>query len=450
MKKLLDNTVILLLSGLLISCEGFLDPKPDQSMVVPTTVEDIRSLLDNTKVFCRQPSLPIIAGDEFYMLEGAFSGFSLLEQSVYSWADDPYQGQPVGDWSVPYEQVFYANVALDAIEKSGNYDNAELQKLKGEALFHRAYAYFQLLQEFTPAFAQNGGNGEALGLVLKDNPDVNINPGRTDLESSYSQMLDDLSLSIELLPDLQLPKSRPGRAAALGLLARVYLTQFGYSEAAEAAAEALELYPEGGMNFNEMNVNASRPFDRFNEETIFYSQMISYSYFYSRQVAVDTLLIQSYQEGDLRLPAYFDENQPGIFNYTGKHTGNTAMFGGLTVGELQLIAAEGYVRSGDDSLAQKYLNDLIKKRIQPEFYDQVTLIGDDLLEAILLERKKELIGRGIRWSDLRRLNQEVGYSTEIRRTIAGEELVISPTSPKYVFPIPMEEIQRSGIRQNPR
>ncbi|MEB2782174.1 RagB/SusD family nutrient uptake outer membrane protein [Algoriphagus sp. C2-6-M1] len=449
MKKIKVRTIILMLSGLM-SCESFLDPKPDQSLVVPTTVEDIRSLLDNTTVFCRQASLPIIAGDEFYMLDGAFDGFSLLEQSVYRWADDPYQGQPVGDWSVPYKQVFYANVALDAIQKLGNNDNAEVQKLKGEALFHRAYAYFQLLQEFTPAFVPNGANGDALGLVLKENPDVTGNPGRADLESSYTQMLGDLSLSIALLPDLQLPKSRPGKAAALGLLARIYLTQFAYSEAVEAAAEALELYPEGGMNFNEINVNASRPFDRFNEETIFYSQMISYSYFYSRQVAVDSALIQSYQEGDLRLPAYFNENQPGIFNYTGKHTGNAAMFGGLTVGELQLIVAEGYVRSGDDSLAQKYLNDLIKNRIQPEFYDPVTLIGDELLEAILLERKKELIGRGIRWSDLRRLNQEAGHSTEIKRTIAGEELVIPPTSPKYVFPIPKEEIQRSGIRQNPR
>lgn len=441
--------MIILLSGLM-SCESFLDPKPDQSLVVPTTVEDIRSLLDNTTVFCRQPSLPIIAGDEFYMLDGAFDGFSLLEQSVYSWADDPYQGQPVGDWSVPYEQVFYANVALDAIEKSENSDHAELQKLKGEALFHRAYAYFQLLQEFTPAFAGTGANGDALGLVLKDNPDVNGNPERADLESSYSQMLDDLFLSIQLLPEVQLPKSRPGKVAALGLLARIYLTQFKYREAAEAAAEALDLYPESGLDFNELNVDASRPFERFNEETIFYTQMISYSYFTSRQVAVDSPLIQSYEQGDLRLPAYFDQNPSGIFNYTGKHTGNTAMFGGITVGELQLIVSEGYVRSGNDEMARLYLNELRGKRIQPDFYEPSNLTGDALLGAVLMERRKELVGRGIRWSDLRRLNQEVDSSVEIRRTISGEELVIAPTSPKYVFPIPMEEIQRSGIRQNLR
>ena len=449
MKKMKVRTIIIMLSGLM-SCESFLDPKPDQSLVVPTTVEDIRSLLDNTTVFCRQPSLPIIAGDEFYMLEGAFDGFSLLEQGVYSWADDPYQGQPVGDWSIPYEQVFYANIALDAIEKSVNEDQAELQKLKGEALFHRAYAYFQLLQEFTPAFANGGANGDELGLVLKDNPDVNGNPERADLQRSYNQMLDDLRLAITLLPDMQLPKSRPGKAAALGLLARIYLTQFVYGEAAEAATEALDLYPEEGMDFNRLDVTASRPFVRFNEETIFYSQMISYSYFTSRQVAVDSFLIQSYQEGDLRLPAFFDENQPGVFNYTGKLTGNSVMFGGLTVGELQLIAAEGYVRSGDNSNAQQYLNALRKNRIQSEFYNPVTLVGDELLDAVLLERKKELIGRGIRWSDLRRLNQDEDYSTEIRRSISGGELVIGPTSPKYVFPIPMEEIQRSGIRQNPR
>lgn len=438
-----------LLLGICVSCEGFLDPKPDQSLVVPTTKEDIRSLLDNTSVFCRQACLPIIAGDEFYMEEGAFSGFSILEQSVYSWADDPYQNQGIGDWSYHYKQIFYANVALDAIDALGAAEDAVLGQLKGEALFHRAYAWYQLLQEFTPAFAKDGENGNSLGLVLKTDPDVNLNPGRSDLDRSYGQLMEDIFMAIELLPEILEPKTRPSKAAALGLLARIYLTQFEFKAAAEAAAEALELYPDR-FDFNTMDVNASRPFKSLNKETVFYSQMISYSYFRSNQVFVDSLLMKSYGEGDLRIPVYFDESQPGKYNFTGKLTGNTILFGGITVGELQLIAAEGFARIGQDQRAMEYLNGLLENRISTDYFEPVSMVGDNLLFRVLQERKKELIGRGIRWTDLRRLNQEPRFSKVIQRTVGGETFEIAGDSPKYVFPIPNEEILRSGIEQNPR
>ena len=449
MEKIIIRYSLVLLTGLVFSCGGFLDPKPDQSMVVPTTLEDVRSLLDNSVTFNRQPSLAIIAGDEMYVEPEVYTGLSPIEQGVYRWDDDPFQGEPAGDWSVPYQQVFYSNVALEALHSLTDIGDPELGKLRGEALFHRAHAYYHLLQQFAGPYDPTADNSTVLGIVLKEGSDVNEKLRRSDLETSYQQVIADLNEAVGLLPSIQLPKSRPGKAAALGMLARTYLQLSEYGMAAESAEEALQLYPDR-LDFNSIDVESSRPFERFNEETIFYSQMISYSYFSSRLVFVDSLLIQTYPEGDLRLSAYFDESQPNRYNFTGKLSGSTITFGGLTVGELQLIAAEGFAREGDTEKALYYLNDLLVYRMIPENFQPKELSGSLLLNEILLERRKELVGRGLRWSDLRRLNQDPGFSTVIHKNIEGQVLDILPGSAKYIFPIPQEEVQRSNIQQNPR
>lgn len=448
MKNILLKLSLVLVSGLGMSCEGFLDPKPDQSMVVPTSLEDVRSLLDNSVTFNRQPSLSIIAGDEMYAEPDAYAALTPIEQGAYRWDDDPFQGEPAGDWTVPYKQVFYSNVVLEALDDLVEKGSAEHGKLRGEALFHRAYAYYHILQQFAVAYQPSRDNSKLLGIVLRKGSDVNDKSKRSDLETSYQQVIDDLHEAVELLPSVQLPKTRPSKAAALGLLGRTYLQLGEYGLAAEYSAEALELYQER-LDFNSIDVNVPNPFERFGKETVFYSQMISYSYFTSRLVFMDSLLIQSYGEGDLRRKAYFDESQPGFYNFTGKLTGSRIPFGGLAVGELQLIAAEGFARTGQEEKALQYLNALLVTRKLPGHYHPITLSGSPLLKEILLERRKELVGRGVRWSDLRRLNQDPMFATIIYKDIDGQILEILPESPNYVFPIPQEEIQRSHIIQNP-
>ncbi len=68
------------------------------------------------------------------------------------------------------------------------------------------------------------------------------------------------------------------------------------------------------------------------------------------------------------------------------------------------------------------------------------LIAIDAEEAkvkVLQERRKELIFRGTRWSDLRRLNLE-GAGIGLNRIINGVTYTLPPNDARWVMLIPRE------------
>lgn len=449
MKTRYTLLISLLVITMFTACEEYLDVKPEQSLVVPSTFEDVRLLLDNTVVLSKQPVLTLHSGDEFFLSEEVLNTLSASEQGAYQWLDDPFQGEESYDWQNAYEQVFYTNVALEALNKMESEEDPQYSALRGEALFKRAHAYYHLLQQFAPPYQLSGGNGQLPGIVLKESPDVNEKAVRSSLEESYNKVLEDLTEAVSLLPDFQLPKTRPGKAAALGMLARVHLSRFKYKEAAEAAEQALGFYPDR-LDFNAIDVDASLPFERFGDETVYHSEMLTMRIVYSADVYVDTTLIAKYGEGDLRLSAYFAQITPGRYEEKGKLTGSRNSFGGLSTGELELIAAEGLARTGKEEEAREYLKALLSRRIAYGFFTGVEETGPALLGRILVERRKELFGRGLRWIDLRRLNQYPETADTLKKIVGGEVVELIPNSAKYVFPIPDEEIIFTGLRQNDR
>lgn len=448
--KQINKVFLGFMVSLLLACDGFLDPKPDQGLLVPKTLDDVQLLLDNNVVFNRQALLPTISSDEFWTTSDAYQNMTVPEQGSYLWKEDIYQGASTWDWDYAYRQVFYANIALEALEDILGNENSRAEELRGMALFYRAYAYYHLLQQFAPAYQKSGGNEGLLGIVLKSKSDINDPASRATLAESYNQLIGDLQEAVQFLPETTELKTRPNLAAGYALLAKSQLMMFDYEEAANSAIQALGHYPLR-LDFNELDLEARRPFSRFDNETIFYSVLHSSSYTRAGQTFVDTLLTQTFEEGDLRVRTYYSMTADSLYNMTGHHTGNTVLFGGLSVGELQLIAAEGFGKIGDLEKGNLYLNGLLRNRYDQETWEDLMIEKqDELLERVLLERRKELIGRGIRWSDLRRLNQETGSEITLERVIDGETYSLLPNDPLYVFPIPDVEIQRSGIAQNER
>ncbi|MHA7129245.1 RagB/SusD family nutrient uptake outer membrane protein [Algoriphagus namhaensis] len=438
------------IAAILCGCEEFLDVKPDQSLVVPTTLDDVRGLLDNTNVFNVQPVLPLISAEEMWISDQGFDALTNpIEQATYTWQEDPFLGGFGGDWVNPYRQVFYANVALEALEKYQGSDLETYETLLGSALFLRAYAYSQLAVQFAPPYQKNGGNEGLLGIVLKETADINQAITRSSLQETYNKIISDLLRAVDLLPIRNEPKTRPSKAAALGLLARVYLSTFQYELAAKASIQALSSYPER-LNWNDLNVNAPRPFTRFDSETVFYSVLASLTFPISNEVVVDSVLLDQFEVNDLRLPSFFDARPDGLSVYTGKISGDTRNFGGISVGELYLNAMEGLARTGQNEQALQLLNEFLSLRYESSSWMPIDqLDNEELISRILEERRKELIGRGIRWSDLRRLNQEEAPVT-LRRIVKGQSFELLPNSLRYTFPIPIDEINQSGITQNPR
>src|SRR5690606_30895101 len=118
---------------------------------------------------------------------------------------------------------------------------------------------------------------------------------------------------------------------------------------------------------------------------------------------------------DLRKTLYFQKNGDDSYSFKGSYDGSAAFFIGLATDELYLIRAECSARSGNVADAMKDLNHLLEMRIKKDvFVPLLASNSESALDIILLERKKELLFRGTRWSDLRRLNNDPERMITIR------------------------------------
>jgi len=73
----------------------------------------------------------------------------------------------------------------------------------------------------------------------------------------------------------------------------------------------------------------------------------------------------------------------------------------------------------------------------------------EALAIILIERRKELLMRGLRWADLKRSNKE-GANKTLIRIINGHPVTLPPNDNRYAQPLPNEIILLTGMPQNSR
>jgi hypothetical protein len=159
MKKTLNRSMFVSLISVLLltSCQkSFLEKKPDQSLVVPTTLADLQGLLDNNGIMNASPVLPIISSDEYYVTNTYYQTAAAVPRNAYTWAANILDGGQSGDWNNSYKQIFYANVILDALKVRTNDLSTQERNIKGAALFFRAWGHFQLSEAFCkPYLAQS-------------------------------------------------------------------------------------------------------------------------------------------------------------------------------------------------------------------------------------------------------------------------------------------------------
>lgn len=453
MKSIYFSTCILLILTITGCKKQFLDAKPDKAIVIPESLTDLRGLLDN-EVFVMNMDVGFgqIASDDVFIAEDMLPSITLAaERNSYFWADDIYEGGTAADWDIPYSQIFYSNVVLETI---GNIDRTDKNKLewnevKGAALFYRANAFFNLAETFCMPYSSNAAND--LGVPMSLVPDVQASLIRGKLNDLYSQILTDLSDASALLPLKTAKATRPSLPACYALLARVYLSMGDYVKAGYYADACLQEH-DVLLDFNELPTDANFTIPEFNEETIFYSRFINYRLMFTfiNTMQVNPDLYESFADTDLRKRVNYIERANGLVNFKGSYS-QLRLFSGIATDEVLLTRAECRARTGDVNGALADLNRLCVNRYDKyEFNPYTTEEISSLLDAILMERRKELAFRGSRWRDLRRLNKDDGYAVSIERKLFGETFVLAPNSLKYTFPIPDNEISRSGIEQNPR
>jgi len=439
----------LVLAILLISCKkDFLDKKPNQALLIPTTLADFQALLDNTGIMNTSPSLNLILADDILTTDAGWTGYRTpIERNTYLWKENPYEGNSVADWNTAYTQIFYANVVLDGLDKYATNEAGQnnYNGIKGSALFFRAFALYNLSQIFAKPYHKNTANS-TLGLPIRTSSDINIKPERGNLEATYNHIIQDLSDAVSLLPEQTSFKSRPNKNAVRALFSRIYLSMGDYKLAEYYADEALRHY-DILIDFNLLSQTSTAPFPRTlpngNDEIIFYNYPIAYSFVNSSLTSIEPSIVSSYAAGDLRKLIFLRDRGNGIMTFKG--------YGfGLATPEMYLIRAECLARRSEIELAMADLNKLIKNRwLKSSIYKAfVATNQDQAIDIILKERRKELVYKGVRWSDLRRLNQTSNYSVILKRKVSGVEYELLPNSDRYVLPIPDNEIINGGIEQN--
>jgi len=462
--KLIIYTVLLLM---ITSCDKaeFLDKKPSASLVVPTKLEDFRRLLDNTNIFNFTGGLAQMSGDDYYMENAQYMAGITTQRNAYIWAKDIYIGEgPVADWFQLYREVFYANAVLDGLGKSSEIETAEGQYIKGWALFARAYAFYDLARGFCKSYDAATANQD-LGIPLRLTASIDYTADRGTLQKTFDQILGDLATAEPLLPTTrqEFYQNRPSKVALYALLARIYLDMRNYTEAESYADKCLNTYNQL-IDYNTVNKTTLNPFLTPNDELIYnVSQVAAYSSFTNASAAatgakVLPQLIATYSDNDLRKVLYFTKLVDNT--YTKKNGyygfGSTYPFTGLATDEVYLIKAECLARRNQTQTALTTLDQLLVKRWNPgatnpskPYQNAVASTPEEALSLILLERRKELVWRGLRWYDLKRLNKS-GANITLTRTVNGNTYSLPPNDLRYVFPIPDDEILLSGIQQNLR
>ncbi|HEV7621983.1 MAG TPA: RagB/SusD family nutrient uptake outer membrane protein, partial [Flavisolibacter sp.] len=312
---------------------------------------------------------------------------------------------------------------------------SEKNKVEGEAKFLRGATYFELVKRFAKAW--NDGNPSTNpGIPIDLTPTTEANllnqPKRNTVAEVYAQVIKDLQDA-----EAKLPASNgffATKAAAEAILARVYLQQADYTNAVQAANNAIT---NSGATLNPVYADAfGIPNTR---EDIFAIQVTSssgtqgFNEFYSSaqrgDIQITDVHLNMYDSGDVRRSLFYDD--AGSV-YTGKFEQLYGNVHTIRVAEMYLIRAEANFRLGT-AVGDTPLNDInkIRTRAKVSTYTAGTLT----LDAILKERRLELAFEGFALDDIKRLQGSAGQ--------------LPWNSPKLIFPIPKREIiVNSNLTQN--
>ena len=457
----LKYILALLFCMVLFSCKKFVDIKKSSLLSQIETANDCQLIMDNYTLFnANYPSDGETSAADYYIDNFTYTdgNTSIEDKSIYNW--EPQAIRAGGQqWVKSYNKIYNTNLVLEALAKlEGKENPAVLTHLKGTALFLRAYALWNLAQLYAKPYGVTAA--QDAGLPIRLISDVNETPGRGTVKDTYDRIIQDLKDAAAMMNVTADIPSRPIKIAALAMLARVYLSMEDYTNASANASAALELKSDL-LDFNTFDEENPFPFTRYNKEVIFHSILESSALLAagsaeSNFAKIDNNLVASYANNDLRKTFFYKANSgqnEGSFRFTGNYepSSSSTLFNGLAVDELYLIRAECFARANNAAGATADLNTLLRTRyVTGTYVDLPVSTADAALSTVLTERRKELVMRGQRWTDLRRLNKDSRFAVTISRSGGGVVRTLPANDIRYTLLIPQEVITYSTIGQNPR
>lgn len=440
MKKILKYLCLTLVGFATLSCEGFLEEKPVKSILVPSTLEDVRALLDNYTTLNENTLIGFILSDDWMTTTGNWQTLQPWEQNSYLWKAEVFDPlERSTDYSKLHRKIFFANNCLEILD--GISDNSvQAENLRGEALFVRSLALYQLAQLFLPHPASS--EAELLRIPVRFTGNVSDESELLNIGEILIRVEQDLRQSLNLLPAKAGFPNRPDQRTAHALLSGLYLYKGEYDKAFESAQVVLGSNPDL-LNYTEINPDSPYPFPLFNKETLYYGVTSSFSVTASSATFVNGELYRRYSENDFRKKLFFSLDAQGNALFRGSYLGDFNLFTGQSLPEVLLNGAEAAFRSGKTEQGRALLTQLAANRYQDlELWKKE--VGNPDLATVLEERRKELVFRGNRWVDMKRLAALGELDLPIEREIGGQAYLLNSES-QFVLSLPRIELELEGL-----
>jgi starch-binding outer membrane protein, SusD/RagB family len=463
-----------LLAGVLLvtGCVKSLDLEPPTSATELKNFNDIRNALrgaydgfQSTNYYnagSGTPSawgaLPDLMGDDFVEAFESLGNWRNMAEHTY--AQD--NGLIEGAWFQAYEIISRVNNILNFI---GNYESGstanEARQIRAQCYAIRAHAHFDLMRYFAQTYTRGS---DSLGVPYVTRFDYASNPNsflpsRQTVKQNYDSVYNDLSRSLALFRQagMQANASRNtiDSIGVYAMRARINLYAKDYAGAENDASVVIALRPLANAATYPSLWVATNPslteviWEIPSDQTLRPGSPIggvNPSYRVSNALA-QTINAQG---GAYVATSVIRFNQTGIggVNRTifWKYPGIRA-FKVYRTGEMVLIRAEAryFLNKPVDALAD--LNLLRTNR----GVATGTETGVALYNAIMLQRRVELIGEGHRWFDIKRTTRT------INRTECGTAngslsniCTVAPNSRAWIWPIPFNDIKvNRNLVQNP-
>mgnify|MGYP001268904034 FL=1 len=394
--------------------------------------------------------------------------------SHYSFTDinNPKSTTGRGVWTLAYKGIDNANHLITKIDGIPG-DESLKSRVKAQAYALRGYLYLNLVTFYSHAYKYDT---QALSVPIYLEPTVlnTVGGKRETVEAVYGRAEEDLLEAYNLIGDFKrnTAKHKFDKKVIAGILSRLYLQKEDWKNAnkyaAEAGSSATWMTKNEYLNgFNDQS-NSEWIWGHGqipNQSTASYSfhfQDVSSqsSYYYS--FMADPYFEDFFDKGDVRSELFESDTtryKGGLmykkFKFRPDVTADIVL---MRKAELVLIEAEALAELGSLPQAITKLNELRTQR-GAQTPDLSSLSKDELVEEILIERRKELFGEGFGLYDLKRRQKAVS-----RKRVADEDFVegtkitkkghtvfkfpdgtdFTANSDYYLFAIPDSEITNNG------
>lgn len=478
----MKNTFIYtLMAGILAmsSCKkDFLNEIPSTSVDAASSIKTVNDMTDavnglytaakSSSLFGQYvPLLGDLLADNTFISNSNYGRF--LTENAYTYIST--SGEASGIWSQGYYTILQANRIISA----GIASNPTVDQLRGEAYTLRALTYLTLVNYFSAPYALDPN---APGVPIVTIPTYvtgpYLKPARNTVAQVYTRIITDLDSAYTLMPATAIAAAYHNTSsnyiakyAAKAIEARAYLYKGDYANARDAA---LDVVQHGGYTLaataNAFTAYWTSPVANSSKvETILELNMIASSnngsggldYEYSQAGYGDLLsnaeVYALYSATDYRRSLILKgirkgNSQPAFVVNKYTNVGNTDKdeVKVIRYAEVVLTLAEGYARTSQEGQALIYLNQVAQLR-DPSFIGYSST-GQQLLDDILNERRKELAFEGLRFFDLKRLNLVINRPPQPFSYTSYP--TVSLTDFRRLLPIPQGETDANiNIAQNP-